>query len=154
MEFLKYFITEDIYLLPDNRVTKQEEQKTSIPAEAVKAGGTEKNEEPVKEVTDKSYPLTVISAQLNEEEEKLLSAILKAVNVNLSDIALLEKENDRIQSKKVLIFGNTYFEQLPLYKVSSHDEKRFLKSDDLAAVSSDVEKKRKLWTSLQEMFSV
>ncbi|MGK7392766.1 MAG: DNA polymerase III subunit psi [Candidatus Cyclobacteriaceae bacterium M2_1C_046] len=155
MEFLKYFITEEIYLVPDNRQSKQESEKTEAPeaniAESDEAAITE---EPAKKEAEVDYPLTVVSAPLNEDEEKLLGAILKAVDVKFSDIAVLNKENDQLQSKKVLVFGHAYYNQLPLYKAIVQDDKEFLKADELSTINKDVEKKRKLWGCLKGMFSV
>lgn len=156
MEFLKYFITEDIYLVPDNRPASKEDEKITTSPEANKIESDEAaiTAEPAKKEAEIIYPLTVITVPLDEEEKKLLNAILKAVSVKISDISILNKETDQLQSNKVLVFGNIYYDRLPLYKAIVQDNKEFLKADELSAINSDVEKKRKLWGSLKEMFAV
>ncbi|MEO6488402.1 MAG: hypothetical protein ABIO04_00560 [Ferruginibacter sp.] len=106
---------------------------------------------------------------LNDEDLALLTGILMACNVLLTDIALVNQDkNPGIEYKRlmqsfkpsiVLFFGTDPVKlQFPLnfphYQVQRYNNQTYLSSPSLKLLSVDLEEKRKLWASLQKLFSI
>lgn len=145
--FLKYFITEEIYLVP------QKHKEAEAPAtDALKVDETPEVEKAV--FKDKrTYPLTTVAKDLNDSDIKLLKAILSAVNIDYNEMQLLQSEAEELKSNRILIFGN-FYNDLPEYQLTTKETATFLKAENLSVISANVEKKKKLWTALQQMFNV
>ena len=146
MEFLKYFITDEIYVIPGKSSASSTSEITvikDVPANEVQ-----------KPSPSTQYPVCIISAELNEEEKKLLAAILNAIKLDHTKVQYVKTYRD-ISSQMVLVFGEMPEAQgLPLYKAVPHDDKTFLIADELSAINQDTQKKRSLWNALKQMFSV
>lgn len=138
MDFLKYFITEDIYVIPGKE------------KETVQSEGTHSQEKHTK----RSYPLTVLSSKLEKNEWDLLEKILSSVNINIDEIQLPEGEQKDILGKKVLVFDSNTYPDLALYQPTTVDHIPVLKSDPLKALGQDVEKKKKLWVCMKPFFDL
>lgn len=150
MEFLKYFITEDVYLIPDNRSIQKD---LKSPESKVNLTAIETTDPEKKEV-EKKFPLTVISYNLESKEEKLLHAILNAVKLDVNNIELMENVSKDPNSDKVIIFNTSLIPEITPYMITNKKGRTYLIADDLITINNDVEKKRKLWSSLQQMFSL
>lgn len=103
-----------------------------------------------------------------EELKKFLSSILEAVKLDMSkDVFLLKTTAKQALSfsrlmtiapfEKIILFGleskhiGVHLD-LKLYQPMSFQRYTFLAADDLAAIQADVNKKRALWTCLQEIY--
>ena len=149
MEFLKYFITEDIYLVPDNRETKN-----NLEASGDKMEKAFPAEEASKKESKEAFPLAVVSKDLAPKEEELLKAILSAVKLNLKAIKLLKDIAEDPCSDKVIVFNSELIPELTPYTITNMQGKLYLSADDLSTISNNVDKKKKLWVALQQMFSL
>ncbi|MTI19970.1 hypothetical protein E1176_02950, partial [Fulvivirga sp. RKSG066] len=101
---------------------------------------------------------------LEDSQKTFLSNILKAVNLQLDVVALLnfkvvdlglEKILKASQAKIILSFGlsdHNDFKQLPEYAIHKHGKYDILKADDLSAIAADQGLKKSLWTNLQQLF--
>lgn len=109
----------------------------------------------------------VNAAFLGDDELDLLTRMLGACKLTLSDVAIIniarEKEldhkslNTHFKSQKALLFGvepiaiNLPF-QIPHFQVQNFNDAQYLSSPDLTALLPDKDLRGKLWTGLQKMF--
>ncbi len=112
------------------------------------------------------------SVYASETNLNFLSGILNACKLNLAHIALINFNNDAVnflQLKKelkpqfLLSFGVDALQielpfTMPLYQVQQYDNCYILTAPSLTALNNEsahaVEEKKKLWKSLQKMFSL
>lgn len=147
MEYLKYFITEEIYILPPKEDNKPENPSPGLNKDAAP-------QPPEVESDTRKYPATIISPELNEDEKKLLIAILGAVKLDPNDVQHINNCNVN-SADRVLVFGNFPEKQhLPKYQILMEDGKKLLIADELKIIKRDISKKQMLWTALQQMFSI
>ncbi len=118
------------------------------------------------------YPLLVITRDeanpyLNTGDEAFLEKVLKAVDlqlhhVKLTNTAQLSPEDhfehwQAVPSRKVISFGVNFQELFPdisleKYQLGRLENIYFLQADSLQEISQDQEKKKLLWSALQQLF--
>jgi DNA polymerase III psi subunit len=148
MEYLKYFITEEIYILPP---------KADVTPELNVSPET--NHDPAPRSPDvkpdsPEYPASIISHELNDDDKKLLNDILTAVKLDPKKVQHINAYKD-ISADMVIIFGSfPELQSLPRYQIVAEDTKEILLADELSIIARDVSKKKLLWASLKEMFRI
>jgi DNA polymerase III psi subunit len=125
--------------------------------------------EEIRPVFVHKHRVMVLVQNLPDADADLLVKILKAVNLNMNDIDLLQMEKLKgidltsiLQDKyvhHVLTFG-VPLKQLNLsillvpYQAKQVEGINFLFSDPFAILHQDTAKKKALWTSLKQLFGV
>lgn len=168
--FLKYFITEPIYII------HEKQQKTIIPetienqTESIVAGTDTKINLPDKTDTpihDEGKIMIVVRypyvTTLPENEKVLLINILKAIHKSFSEITLINIEFDKIPDKSILtdyaliIIFDCDLETLAvfnisgeLYQLQTTGETDFIVADPLESIHADISKKSRLWKVLKK----
>lgn len=145
MEYLKHFITEEIYILPQKVDAAPSEQLSS-----------DKDNIPITTAKSQSgnYPATIICNKLNDDDKKLLDGILSAVKLDPKKVQLINTY-ENISAEKVLIFGNfPELKSISRYQPVKHEGKSILIADELGEIQQEVSKKQMLWKALQRMFSL
>jgi hypothetical protein len=104
---------------------------------------------------------------LTDTQLKFLTGILNACKLNLNNIAALNiHQNKRLTYKKlstdlnakvVLLFGVTSQEidlpfTIPEFQIQSFNNQKYICTPGLDILEKDVELKKKLWTSLKQIF--
>lgn len=154
---LKHFITEELYIIPEN------EEPQPIPLETEPSRDTQ-----FKGNAEGSVLVLVYDehhSHIDQEQEQFLHKILGAVKVHEEDVALLNMANNDVNetmllsatANKILVFypGQTVIQQPPPpYSPMSFQGKTILISDTLEQLQLDQNKKRQLWKSLQQMFII
>jgi len=93
------------------------------------------------------------------EQKTFLENILKAVQLDINKVALINKAKTdhglleithKIDAKTFLIFADT--DAMNKYVISEEGGKQLLAADSLNSISNDKEKKKALWTNLQQLF--
>lgn len=169
LSFLSEFIKEPLYLIKEEiQAPKNYTQATTDEPAQV--------EEPKEKVALK--PVTTSGQNLKgciilvdwengevTEEKDLLLKILGSVKRTENDVliahasgtsqeqieALLAEQNHR----HVLDFGTaklTHLSTAGTYEIKENGPKKYLKAHPISEISTDIEKKKALWKSLQEMF--
>jgi len=154
--FLKNFMDQDIYLISKNISTSYPEASDMDEIEAQLV-----NE-------DDSNPRIniIIEKVISGDEENLLSGILKAVNLSLSDVTLIRMDPlnieipDELQNKNggiVISFGITTIKSNLLniesrYTPTTVEGYTVLIADSLSVLNQNLEYKKKLWAVLQKLF--
>lgn len=148
MDFLRHFITEEIYIVPDKRIEKP------VAATMEQTQKEEALPEPLSPPHSEDFKVSVATSSLGPAEEKLLSAILSAIKIEDADVQRCEDFSSCL-SDKVILFGNLKDKpSVDFYSITKVNSKAVLLSDGLSQINADVEKKKKLWSALKEMFSV
>jgi len=154
--FLKNFIDQDIYPISKNI-------STSYP-EASEMGTSE--DQLVSEGDGNPQINIIIDKAISKDEEKLLSGILKAVKLSLSDVTLIRMDPmnveipGELQNKNggmVISFGITTINSNLLnieskYSPTTVEGYTVLISDSLSVLNQNLEYKKKLWAVLQKLF--
>ncbi len=155
-EFLRQFIDRNIYVISERKVTETE---SKVSQDAVS--------DPVH--TYKGNNNAGIAVCIGEnntpEENKLLTDILKAVNLRVDEVALYEMGEEIKSSEfldisgfKILIsFGITSVNSVYLnietkYSPTTVENCTVLIADPLSALQREVDLKKKLWAALKSMF--
>lgn len=99
------------------------------------------------------------------EEKELLLKIMSSVKRTEQDVLIAQASGtseDQIEAllaeqnhKQVLDFGTNKLPQLSksdFYQITADGPKKYLKAHALSEINTDVEKKKALWKSLQEIF--
>ena len=108
----------------------------------------------------------IIEKVISGDEEKLLSGILKAVNLSLSNVTLIRMDPlnieipDELQIKNggiVISFGITTIKSNLLnieskYTPTTVEGYTVLIADSLSVLNQNLEYKKKLWAVLQKLF--
>lgn len=107
-------------------------------------------------------PLVVILPKQWEtystEEQSLLQKILTSVKLDLNAIQILAQPSVELKSlliyspSRVLVFGSTIREDVPLYSATAAQGFIVIRADDLNAL--DDQKKKNLWLALRQMFGI
>lgn len=142
MEYLKYFITEDIYLIKDDRRISTP-QKSRDDFE-----NTEK--ELKKEIKVKQAQLGVIVEPCSKQETDLLKAILGSLNLSDNNIVLVANRKE-VDAEKLIIFEEN---PASAYQIIKEGSSQIIRSHLLVELLKDIDKKRKLWGSLKQMFGL
>ena len=102
----------------------------------------------------------------DDADKAFLSAILKAVNLDLTNIHIIAANHQEIYSqarkkykaKKYFLLNVNPFElgikdkNLNKYELTNYDRAFWIHADSLKQIASDVNKKRGLWEGLKRMF--
>lgn len=170
---LSLFINDDFYLVPEPGVKSFQNNDTK--STAVFLGKKEINRLEFFGEFKKQLLILVEDNEnpwLSDSNKEFLGNILKAIGYTYVDIALLNLGNPAIKCLKVnfrslsdyfnfsnlIIFGdlfNQIGDVLNLQKYNSYSKKgqTILIADRLDEIINEIEKKKKLWESLQAMFS-
>lgn len=104
---------------------------------------------------------------LADAQMVFLTGILKACNLDLDDIALINfhanprvtnKEiNHELYAKVMLLFGVAPADidlpfTIPHFQIQEYNDQKYLSAPALDVLQNDVDQKKKLWTSLQQIF--
>lgn len=167
--YLKLFLTEELYLLPDDQKKIAEVSKTEADSPVVantksviqskdpleESPASPPPQVPVKEEVIK-YPVIVISETLNKEEKDLMNNILKAVNIKPSQIHhIVGQPQTSISYDKLIVFGEFEIEgvESEYYNVARTTQMS-LRAKPLSIVNGSREEKTKLWNSLKTWFGL
>lgn len=109
-----------------------------------------------------SPPPTVIInkgwKELTEDEIALLSKILNSVRQSLASVKILEMPaldlSQMSEKPAELICFGSQVTGLQLYEVIETPETRLVVADNLSVLSKDDQLKKRLWTSLKQLFSL
>ncbi len=106
------------------------------------------------------------SVYMDDADQELLAKILKSVNISLSKAKVVNIQNLDpsissslpLPSDKVISFGVSFSDigqnfSPDLYALHPHEDKVFLKADELNTIAQDKQKKILLWQALKEMFA-
>lgn len=138
-ESLKYFITEEVFLINEDEETKKDsvaEEKTS-------------------------HAVLVWTHELTDKDQELLKKMLQAVNLDLSKVHLIHQEQDYVEDYKILLsFGHTNFisekikREVFLNQPIETEENNILVSYPISSLHTDVKKKGELWQGMKKLFKV
>jgi len=99
--------------------------------------------------------------ELTSAMEEFLSKVLKAVGLNMEDIALISgneypEQWVRIPARKMLVFGTQLVAELPAepYVLTTLGNRTALRAASLALIMGDKQHKTRLWQALRQMFDV
>lgn len=171
MDYLPYFINEDIYLLKT--------EKSIAPAPLPEEKIIQKAEPVAPAETALAYQgknlkkILVLTCSeeadfLTEPEQAFLEKILQALQLNFEDVAIvnvikINKDTvdkiNRFDCRYMISFGVTNA-QMPVnsetsfYEVFEQEKITYLLADPLLTIEGDQHKKRKLWNALKKLFSV
>lgn len=145
--FLPYFITEDLYLINEPKTTYTKEQP-----EAVTSQEKSIPDDPIKE--PKHHPIVVISGSMSAEDQTLLTKVLEAVSVKITDVHILENTAflSGITFDKMLVFQQT--KDKALYSPAKSSQGEVLYSKPLAQLHTSREDKLLLWNALKNWFTI
>ena len=92
---------------------------------------------------------------VTEAEEDFLLKVIKAVNMGMEDIAIVNLSHSpgwssELQADMVLGFGTTT--DLERYEVHTSNEQMLFYGDALSNIMADIDLKRRLWQGLKQMF--
>jgi DNA polymerase III psi subunit len=148
--WLRYFLTEDLFLVGDNTEDEPEDQLPPY---------------------TKNKSLLVLlradhTGKLPEQNALFLKKVLQAINLSENDYVTVYLPDHQYNVPgeilqynpvKVIIFdGAVRPRNLPdgKYKVLDHRGIKWLMADKLEEISADVKKKKALWSALKEMFDL
>lgn len=168
IEELQYLITEEIYLIPEDRkaILAQLEGKAESPQEvAIPEPVVEPI--PVRGNFSKGVLILHEEKELPTEVMDMLVNMIKAVGHSMNEVGMVSSELlenksmedfQALNAHVVLKFGkikhpiNALFDQL--YEIHSDTETEFLFADSLSSIFEDKKLKVKLWNSLQILFNL
>lgn len=164
---LKLFLTEDLYLLPNDQ--KQlidspkaepssppviEEETIPKPEPEISTPATTE-QSPVQEEIIK-YPVIVVSEALSTEEKDLMDKILMAVNVKPNQVHhIVGQPQSSLSYDKLIVFGDFEIEGVDSeYYNIARTTQMSLRARPLSSVNGSREEKTKLWNSLKTWFGL
>lgn len=161
---LKLFLTEELYLLPDDQLKAPEitrAESTSVP---VKEATTTPQPpvKPIEEITTEvqeevvKHPVIVVSEALSNEEKELMNNILKAVNIKPNQIHhIVGQPQSNLSYDKLIVFGAFEIEgvESEYYNVTRTTQMS-LRAGPLSEVNGNREEKTRLWNSLKTWFGL
>lgn len=177
-EFLRYFITEPVYVIPEANVTQLTEapvQEEAIVEEEAVALDTNDEKIPSKDVqinfkgsTD-SKVLVIVDQPgepcISAATEVFLKKVLQAVQIQAADAGIVNLQanphltEDALQNfdaEKILAFGlngKIFKNEYAPYEVTPlNGHKLLLNCSSLEKIAADAAEKKLLWTALQKMF--
>jgi len=120
---------------------------------------------------ERTYPVIIVlsdssSVYMDDANRELLAKILQSVNIPLSQAKVINVQNldDSIQqpiplpSQAVISFGVDFarigqnVDPEP-YSLQKHEQKTYLKADQLHEIAKDKQKKISLWQALKTLFT-
>lgn len=138
-ESLKYFITEEVFLINEDEQTKKD-------SEAKEKSG---------------HPVLVWTHELTDKDQDLLEKMLQAVNLDLSKVHLIHQEQDYVEDYKILLsFGHANFvtekikREVFLNQPIETEENNILVSYPISSLHTDVKKKAELWQGMKKLFKI
>ncbi|MEL7005435.1 MAG: hypothetical protein AAFN93_22290 [Bacteroidota bacterium] len=174
--FLPHFINETVYVIKEDMPTK----KSNLQASDLKGDKTEEvvlpkeaeseitTVEPLKFKGSNARRTLIIVNYADHEhihpaDEEFLTKILKAVNIEIAEAAILNLSLNvhfdyegllTFEATHVLYFGENKIlpNQFDYYSIKSEGNKQILLSPDLSKTAQDTEKKKQLWGALKKMF--
>jgi hypothetical protein len=168
IEELQSLLTEEIYLIPEDRkaILAQLEGKIESPKE-VAISETVAEPIPVRGNFSKGVLVLHEEKELPSEVMEMLVNMIKAVGHSMNEVGMVSsdilenrsmEEFQALNAHVVLKFGkikhpiNALFDQL--YEIHSDEETEFLFADSLSSIFEDKKLKVKLWNSLQILFNL
>jgi hypothetical protein len=170
LSFLPFFITEDLFLLPEDRQKKMQASDASATSSQQKSQAGEANPKLIFGknlrnllvlVEDPAHPV------MERADGLFLKDVLKAVQYTFDDVAIVNiahciseadwKAVNAIPFTHLFSFGVSHA-QLPAtrtlapYELERSGEKFFLKTDKLSVLRSERTHKITLWNLLKKMF--
>ncbi|TXH22063.1 MAG: hypothetical protein E6Q95_02790 [Chitinophagaceae bacterium] len=106
---------------------------------------------------------------ISDEDLLFLTQLLKACQLTLADVAILNFQNfdaryfksiiTYFKSKNILLFGTSTADfgfpfEIPNYKLQHHNNINVISSNTLAAIKEDKTQKALLWAALKQMFNL
>ena len=166
--YLKLFLTEELYLLPNDQkkipeVTETEPAHIAVVennsmAETVSQRPVNPAPEPESVAREEivKHPVIVVSESLSHEEKELMNNILKAVNIKPGQIHHIEGQPENSLSyDKLIVFGDFEIEGVEhAYYNVTRTTQMSLRAKPLSEVNGNREEKTKLWNSLKTWFDL
>lgn len=163
--FLKFLLTDEVYVIDEqlepSPITQKVVDKVDVKPETKEVILSPKQDNlKVESVSTPTSEILVLFSNadddhLHTEESSFLQKILSAVKMDINKVDLInveKKDSNPTLYKKVIAFTSQH--GLPAnnkYQLSVSDQTVLL-ADDLSAISSSVDLKKKLWAELQKMF--
>lgn len=177
-ENLRYFITEDLYMVEEDAVKTKQTPSVQTPtsseptadqvadspapyiANPAASSPLSTLKTPSISVTPQvTYDTVVMVLPMNSKDKELLNNLMKAIQKSPKDVHLLDSFSSlNVGYKRLLSFGYLnelkYKLGLPLenYTIYKHGESQILLSSPLSALHDNKAEKSALWKCLQEMF--
>lgn len=164
---LKLFLTEELFLLPDDQkqvmespnvepasFSKDEDQATPK-MEVQTSDAISEEPVPLKEEVIK-HALIVISESLSTDETDLMNKILMAVNIKPQQVHhIIGQPKNSLSYDKLIVFGDFDIEGVDSeYYNVARTTQMSLRARPLSAVIGSREEKTKLWNSLKTWFGL
>ncbi|QSE96848.1 DNA polymerase III subunit psi [Fulvivirga lutea] len=170
--FLNYVFDDDLYII--DRPEVQKEALKEPETEYKKELETSTSDEPV--TKDISWPssykgennkhITILvnypsEDHISNQDEEFLLKILSAVNLSLSDVAIINLANNQcsleqltqFNTTKVLLFGSLESTpDLSNYQLTELSGIKIHKANSLGEIQNNVAEKKLLWGNLQKLF--
>ena len=147
---LRYFITEEIYLMADSQEAKLDPVETKPEPVVTKPQVSE---------APKIHDVVVWTHELTDKDRALLSKMLEAVKLDITKVHLISQEQEYTDHFKILLsFGHTNFlaekveKEIILNEPIQSDGKSILVSYSISSLHDDVKKKGALWNGLKKLF--
>jgi len=158
-EYLRHLFTEDIFIVNEQPQKSQSDESADNKIDShprLKFKGSVDNNVLI-------YNFDKSNEFISQGDELFLQNILKAIKLNISETTIINAAKEEAdlstilsqlnQVKTVLIFGaNSIALDVEFYQASSKDNINYLKCDPLSSIEKDKEKKKALWSALQELF--
>ena len=152
---------EDIYAIDEKNDSASEGVSESIPEK-----DESKDKLPLKYKGTNEHQLLILVSNSAEEflsakETAFLGNILKAVNYNLEDVAIvnmhscdhsIDEITDIILPEQIISFGTEGMGG-NLYTIFDQQDIKNLSADDLSAIEENIDLKKKLWQQLKILFA-
>ena len=158
-EFLKNFLEQDIYLIPENHAAYQADTDTQ---------GSKKLQEPEIKYSGNisSGVMVILDEEATDNDLSLLSKILAAVKLDLENVALVRVDENidenleaitKFDSLKIISFGagtvkNQLLDIHSKYAPTTIGGHTVIISDKLSELDQNQELKKRLWNTLKEIF--
>lgn len=171
--YLKYVITEGVYVINEPEAAEKPEPVEKTPVENTTEEVNEENEtynKPALKIKGNSESSIMIlvfeetSEFLGMSQEEFLKNILSAVKMNLNEVALINlaksattitELNEKLDKGTILAFGLPSSLTLPgdkKYEIQSTGSSQVVLADSLQNIEADKSLKKALWTNLQQLF--
>lgn len=145
--FVPYLFNEGVYLVQGESDEKKPEAETPVMEPEVSPEIPEpRTKEP--EAILKPHATCVVISRGGQEDHPTLQKILKAVNVTEVDYS--ETFDKHSGHGKYLLFGVD--SDVSRYEIHHDGKSQLLFSDELEALDTDINLKKKLWEQLQKMY--
>ena len=151
-DFLPYFITEDLYLIKETVQVEKSSPSASATTPQAETDVREVAEAPQLIAPKEHYDIIVVTGAINEQDKVLLTKVLEAVAINITDAKLIaEAPNPTVSFAKMLVFNEGPSQ---LYTPSKTEQGEVLYSKPLSALHASREDKLQLWNALKSWFAI